>query len=142
MPQKRDNALALVSPLSRTSDPAIPTPHASQSRLTTSLRSGGLAPERRWIAAAFDLDQWNPEFFDRLHRFLSMASGYGIIVEVVMLSNAYEDSVWALNPLNARKHVNGLEEVAWMECMTMRHARLFNRQAAPCAEDRSGDKRV
>ena len=37
----------------------------------------------------YDLDRPNPEFFDRLHRFLSLASGYGIIVEVVLLSNTY-----------------------------------------------------
>src|SRR5829696_8710389 len=42
----------------------------------------------------FDLDRPNPELFDRLHRFLSLASDYGIIVEVVLLSNHYVDSIW------------------------------------------------
>ena len=46
----------------------------------------------------FDLDQWNPEFFDRLHRVLTAASENEVVVEVVLLSNAYADSVWALNP--------------------------------------------
>ncbi len=78
----------------------------------------------------FDLDQWNPEFFDRLHRFLSLASEYGIIVEVVLLSNTYNDSVWALNPLNSRNNINNLEEIHWSEYMSMRHQRLFNKQTA------------
>jgi hypothetical protein len=30
----------------------------------------------------YDLDQWNPEYFDRLHRFLDAASKRGIVVEL------------------------------------------------------------
>lgn len=78
----------------------------------------------------YDLDEWNPEFFDRLHRFLSLASDCGIIVEVVMLSNTYGDSIWELNPLHPRNNVNGTEEIRWFEYMTRRHPRLFARQAA------------
>ena len=48
----------------------------------------------------FDLDRCNPEYFERLHGFLSVASRRGIVVEVTLLSNTYADSVWALNPLN------------------------------------------
>ena len=29
----------------------------------------------------YDLNQWNPEFFERLHRFLSLTSDRGIVVE-------------------------------------------------------------
>lgn len=78
----------------------------------------------------FDLDQWNPEFFDRLHRFLSLASHYGIIAEVVMLSNTYADSVWSLNPLHAGNNVNDIEKIHWSEYMTQRYPRLFGRQVA------------
>ena len=78
----------------------------------------------------YDLDQPNPEFFERLHRFLSLASGYGIIVEVVLLSNTYMPHIWELNPLNARNNVNDLEEIQWPEYMSQRHPRLFERQAA------------
>ncbi len=78
----------------------------------------------------FDLDQWNPEFFERLHRFLSLASAAGIIVEVVILSNTYAESVWALNPLHPRNNVNGFAEIQWPEYMTQRHPRLFSYQEA------------
>jgi hypothetical protein len=78
----------------------------------------------------YDLDQRNPEFFERLHRFLGLASGYGIIVEVVLLSNTYNDAVWALNPLNPRNNINGLAEMQWPEYMSLRHDRLHARQAA------------
>lgn len=76
----------------------------------------------------YDLDQWNPEFFDRLHRFLSLASDYGIIIEVVMLSNSYYPPVWALNPLHADNNVNNLEQVEWWEVLTQRHPKLYDRQ--------------
>lgn len=78
----------------------------------------------------YDLRQWNPEFFERLHRFLSLASDYGIVVEVVLLSNTYGDTVWALNPLNAKNNVNGLNEIAWPEYLSKRHADLFGWQCA------------
>ena len=77
----------------------------------------------------YDLDRWNPEFFDRLHRFLALASSYGIIVEVVILSNTYGDPVWALNPLHPRNNINGIEEIHWSEYMTQQYKRLFSYQA-------------
>ncbi len=76
----------------------------------------------------FDLDRPNAEFFDRLHRFLSLASKAGIIVEVVLLSNTYAPQVWALNPLNAKNNVNDLEEIEWPDYLSRRHPRLFERQ--------------
>jgi len=78
----------------------------------------------------FDLSRWNPEFFDRLHRFLGLASDYGIVVEVTLLSNTYNSSVWSLNPLNADNNANGLETIQWPEYTTMRAPKLFVAQLA------------
>jgi hypothetical protein len=78
----------------------------------------------------YDLDRPNPEYFDRLHRFLSLASSYGIIVEVVLLSNTYAPHIWELNPLNAHNNINGLEEIQWPDYLSQRHLKLFRRQAA------------
>ena len=78
----------------------------------------------------FDLEQWNPEFFERLHRFLSLASGDGIVVEVVLLSNTYEPRIWALNPLHAGNNINGLPEIDWTDYNTMRHPAVFDHQVA------------
>ncbi|MDP4130521.1 MAG: DUF6298 domain-containing protein, partial [Bacteroidota bacterium] len=41
----------------------------------------------------YDLDQWNPEFFSRLQKFLDLASHYGIVVEITLLSNTYDPDV-------------------------------------------------
>jgi hypothetical protein len=78
----------------------------------------------------FDLDRPNPEFYDRLHRFVGLASDYGIIVEVVLLSQTYARRVWTMNPLHTTNNVNGLEAIRWPDYVTMRHPKLFERQAA------------
>jgi hypothetical protein len=76
----------------------------------------------------FDLDQWNPEFFERLHRFLSLASGYGIIVEITLLSDTYCEPVWSLNPLHHRNHINEVEPIRLQDYLTQRSPQLFARQ--------------
>ncbi|MCC6456248.1 MAG: cellulase family glycosylhydrolase [Caldilineaceae bacterium] len=78
----------------------------------------------------FDLDRPNPEFYARLHRFLTLASEYGIIVEVVLFSNSYSPEVWSLNPLNTKNNVNDVEEIEWPDYLSQRHAKLFAHQLA------------
>jgi hypothetical protein len=78
----------------------------------------------------FDLDRPDPEFFDRLHRFLTLAGELDVVVEVTLLSNTYGDSVWALNPLHPANNVSGTPAIRWPEYMTLRHPALFDRQAA------------
>lgn len=78
----------------------------------------------------YDLDRWNPEFFQRLHMFLGLASEYGIIVEVTLLSNTYGEGVWALNPLHHANNINDLPQIAWAEYMSLRHPRVVAYQLA------------
>lgn len=76
----------------------------------------------------YDLDQWNPEFFERLHRFMAQASDYGIIIEVVLLSNTYGEHIWALNPLNAANNINGTERIPWYQYMSQNPECIYQRQ--------------
>lgn len=76
----------------------------------------------------YDLDVRNPEYFDRLHRFMNAASSAGIIVEVVLFSNSYGNEVWALNPLHHLNNVNALRPLEWFEYTTKRDPELFARQ--------------
>ena len=76
----------------------------------------------------YDLDRWNPEFFERLDRFLSFASEYGIIVEVTLLSNTYKTAVWNLNPIHPANNFDGHPAVEWQDYMSMRHEGIFKRQ--------------
>jgi len=76
----------------------------------------------------FDLQRWNPEFFQRLHAFLDEASRHGIIVELTLFSNNYGDLVWNLNPFNAKNNVNGVGDTIWQEYTTMLHVGMWNLQ--------------
>ena len=76
----------------------------------------------------YDLDQWDPEFFERLHTFVGLAAACDIIVEVVLLSNTYSPDIWALNPLNAANNINDLETIPWYQYMSQRALRVFERQ--------------
>ncbi len=78
----------------------------------------------------FDLSGWNPEFFDRLERFLTLASEYGIIVEITLLSNTYGDGVWALQALHPANNLDGWTDIPWADYMSTRHPALFARQVA------------
>ena len=78
----------------------------------------------------YDLDQWNAEYFERLHRFLTLASQRGIIVEVTLFSNTYHDSIWALNPFFHQNNLNNTPVIPWTEYITLRHALLNERQFA------------
>ncbi|MCC7358916.1 MAG: cellulase family glycosylhydrolase [Anaerolineales bacterium] len=96
-----------------------------------------LAPFRRTgpgraldLEPKYDLDQPNPEYFERLHRFLTLAQDYGVIVELVLLSNTYLPAVWELNPLHSHNNVNGLEDAPWPDYMSRRHPARFARQGA------------
>jgi len=76
----------------------------------------------------FDLQRWNPEFFQRLHAFLDEASRRGIIVELTLFSSNYHDLVWNLNPFNAKNNVNGVGDTIWQEYITMLHVDMWNLQ--------------
>ena len=76
----------------------------------------------------YDLDRWNPEFFSRLHEFVSLASRHGVIVEVVVLSNTYNETIWALNPVHHANNINNMPEVPWYAWMSSAHQALFEQQ--------------
>jgi hypothetical protein len=78
----------------------------------------------------YDLDRWNPEYFERLHRFLDAASKRGIVVELTVFSNTYAEPIWALNPLrkeNNRQHVGDVE---WEDYNSLKNRELADRQKA------------
>jgi hypothetical protein len=78
----------------------------------------------------YDLDQWNPEYFERLHRFLDLASKYGIVVELTVFSNTYSPDVWALNPLRAENNKQHVGTVAWEDYVSLKDKELVHRQIA------------
>lgn len=78
----------------------------------------------------YDLDQWNPEFFERLDDFLRLASENGIIVELTLFSNSYGDGVWALNPFRAANNKQKVGDIAWQDYVSLKDKELVKRQLA------------
>ncbi|MBI3840310.1 MAG: hypothetical protein HY288_20505 [Planctomycetia bacterium] len=78
----------------------------------------------------YDLDQWNGEYFERLHRFLSRASQSGVVVELTLFSNTYGDGVWALNPLRAANNLQKIGAVEWQDYNSLKDRALNERQFA------------
>jgi Family of unknown function (DUF6298) len=78
----------------------------------------------------YDLDQWNPEYFDRLHRFLDAASRRGIVVELTIFSNTYAETVWALNPFRSENNKQHVRKVEWPEYLSLKDSDLVRRQSA------------
>lgn len=54
----------------------------------------------------FDLDQWDPEYFQRLHEFLAAASKFDIVVEISLFSSQYGDLQWNLSVFNSANNTN------------------------------------
>jgi hypothetical protein len=76
----------------------------------------------------YDLDKWNPEYFERLHHFLDAASKKGIVVELTVFSNTYADDIWALNPLRAANNLQHVGKGDWEEYISLKDPELVKWQ--------------
>jgi hypothetical protein len=76
----------------------------------------------------FDLDRWNPEYFDRYRAFLAEASRLGIIVEVTFFSSQYQETQWQVSPFNPANNVNGTDAIDWHVLNTRRNGNILPHQ--------------
>jgi hypothetical protein len=67
----------------------------------------------------FDLSKWDDAYFTRLKAFMRCASEHGIIVEINLFCPFYEESMWALSPMNAVNNINGIGSVARTNVYTL-----------------------
>jgi hypothetical protein len=54
----------------------------------------------------FDLDQWNPAYFDRLKDFIAQAAKRGIVIEICFFNGQYDDT-WPLSRVRAQDRAGG-----------------------------------
>ncbi|KAF0238569.1 MAG: hypothetical protein FD181_941 [Prolixibacteraceae bacterium] len=54
------------------------------------------------------MNEWNPEYFERLKDFITLAGEYGIVVEVTFFCSTYDDKIWERNPFNPGNNINNL----------------------------------
>jgi hypothetical protein len=73
----------------------------------------------------FDLKQWNPEYFQRFHDFLSDAAKLGIVVEITLFSSQYDEKQWNLSPFKGANNVNGTDEINWKKVNTLENGNIL-----------------
>ncbi|UCF38971.1 MAG: DUF4038 domain-containing protein [Acidobacteriota bacterium] len=63
----------------------------------------------------FDLDRWNPAYFDRLRAFVRLAQQHDIIVEIAFFNGMY-DVCWPLMALYHRNNIQNVGRYEASEC--------------------------
>src|SRR5271165_2935060 len=76
----------------------------------------------------FDLDQWDAEYFKRLHDFLSQASQLGIVVEISLFSSQYGDLQWDLSVFKPENNVNGTTAIERQKINTLENGNILGYQ--------------
>ena len=76
----------------------------------------------------FDLDQWNPAYFNRLKDFCRKADEKGIVVEIVLFTVLYSEGKWETNPLNSRNNINNVGHGHYNDYTFIREPLLLERQ--------------
>ena len=96
------------------------------------IRRNNLAPAAAHFVAPwarsgdkFDLDQWNPKFFERYRDFLTEASKLGIVVEITLFSSTYQEAHWAISPFNPANNVNGTGAIDWRKLNTLENGNIL-----------------
>ena len=78
----------------------------------------------------FDLDKFDPAYFDRLKDFMAAADEAGIVVELTLFCPLYKDELWDASPMNVQNNVNGVGKCPRTESLTLKHPRLVDVQLA------------
>ncbi|OFY65323.1 MAG: hypothetical protein A2V46_10430 [Bacteroidetes bacterium RBG_19FT_COMBO_42_7] len=78
----------------------------------------------------FNLNQWDPSYFERLHNFINEADKRGIIVEVTLFCSTYQDTFWERNPFNPGNNINGFTSVDRKRSNTLNNGPLTGFQKA------------
>ncbi|HLJ46753.1 MAG TPA: hypothetical protein VKU01_12130 [Bryobacteraceae bacterium] len=99
------------------------------------IRRNTLAPETGRLIAPwakdgdkFDLDRWNPAFFERYRDFLAEASKRGIVVEVTLFSSHYQEAHWNISPFNAANNTSGTDAIDWRKLHTLENGNILRWQ--------------
>lgn len=77
----------------------------------------------------YDLQAWNPAYFERLKDFMSLAQSLDIIVEVTLFSSIYREEHWEISPQNPANNVNLDEPIERRKAQTIENGPLFDLQA-------------
>jgi len=78
----------------------------------------------------FDLDRWDPAYFERLKDLMAEADRRGVVVEMTLFCPLYNDELWKASPMNAANNVNGVGDCTRTDLLTLKHRGLLRVQLA------------
>ena len=96
-------------------------------RFLTPYRRGG-TPGALDGLNKWDLRQWDPDYWSRLHDLVRYASERGILIQVTLFCTYYTDFMWEASPLHAQNNVNNTPEIPRTEVLTLKHPALLRHQ--------------
>ena len=76
----------------------------------------------------FDLNRWDPAFFNRLKDFIRQAGKRQIFVEVTFTSSLYHDMQWKMHPLHPANNINGISDIEWRKVHTLENDNILGYQ--------------
>src|SRR3982751_6219517 len=88
----------------------------------------GQAPGYAGGGNKFDLERWNPQFFERLRDFLSEAAQRGIVVELTLFSSHYDEKQWKVSAFHPANNVNGTSDIDWKKLQTLENGNILRYQ--------------
>jgi hypothetical protein len=78
----------------------------------------------------FDLEKWDPAYFERLRDFVAQAGKRGIVVELGLFCTIYDEPLWAISPMNPANNRQGIGPASRLEVFTARDPKLLAVQQA------------
>jgi hypothetical protein len=73
----------------------------------------------------FDLEAWNPEYFQRLKSFVAEAEKLGIAVEVTLFCSTYGEKQWSVSPFHPANNVQGTGLADWKQLHTLENGNVL-----------------
>lgn len=73
----------------------------------------------------FDLERWNPAYFERFRDFLTEADKRGIVVEITFFSSHYDEAQWRISALNPENNVNHTSLIDWKKLHTVENGNIL-----------------
>jgi hypothetical protein len=82
----------------------------------------------------FDLESFDPDYFERLRAFLQAADSHHVIVEFVLFCPLYEEILWQASPLNSKNNIQGIGTCERNQVLALKDESLTRVQLAFTSE--------
>jgi hypothetical protein len=80
---------------------------------------GKYLPPWKKVGDQYDLEAFNPAYFERLSHFMDEAEKRGIIVEFTLFSSIYAENAWNRMPMNSRNNLRGIGAIDFRRVNTL-----------------------